>query len=193
MRCRLCGRNARALPSLEYLPMRGPSCSSTPSVNAPATPCTTPEAIASWKPHSVTSQPPALQPQAASRIQTTEPRTVVSSRYAASRTRSISAPDMIEPVVQENSRNAAQKTPVDVVVEVRPHVVAPRGSTCRRPRGRTSRRPVACRSARWGRSRAPCSRRSTSRSSRTRCDDGDRQDVLERRRHHVLAARDAAS
>jgi hypothetical protein len=47
---------------------------STPSVNAPATPCTTLDAIESWNPKRSVIQPPALQPQEASRIQTTEPR-----------------------------------------------------------------------------------------------------------------------
>ena len=42
-------------------------------MNAPATPCTTSDAIESWKPNRVVSQPPELQPQAASMIQTTEP------------------------------------------------------------------------------------------------------------------------
>ena len=73
---------------------------------------TTSDAIASWNPYFVTSQPPALQPQAASMIQTAEPSRQVRSRYAESLTRSISAPDMIEPVVQEKSRNARKKTPL---------------------------------------------------------------------------------
>ena len=34
----------------------------------------------------------------------------MSTRYAETRMRSMQAPDMIEPVVQENSRNAAQNT-----------------------------------------------------------------------------------
>ena len=78
-------------------------------MKAPATPCTTPEAIASWKPKRMVSQPPALQPQAASRIHTTEPRNAASTRYADSRTRSMSAPDMIEAVVHENRRKARKK------------------------------------------------------------------------------------
>src|SRR3954471_99196 len=89
--------------------MRGPTLKSTPSVNAPATPWTTPEAIESWKPKRSVSQPPALQPQAASRIHTTEPSRHASTRYALSRARSMIAPDMIEAVVHENSRNARKK------------------------------------------------------------------------------------
>ena len=73
VRCVLCPRKVRAAPSTVYLPMRGPRLSSTPSVNAPATPWTTSDAIESWKPKRVVSQPPELQPQAASMIQTTEP------------------------------------------------------------------------------------------------------------------------
>src|SRR5436190_23949590 len=55
--------------------------------------------------------PYALQPHEASRIQITEPRMHANSRYAESRTRSISAPERIDAVVHENRRNAAQKTP----------------------------------------------------------------------------------
>ena len=90
--------------------MRGPRFRSTPSVNAPATPCTTSEAIESWKPNWIVNQPPELQPQAASMIQTTEPRTEPRMRYADSRTRSMSAPDMIDAVVHEKRRNARKKT-----------------------------------------------------------------------------------
>jgi hypothetical protein len=57
-----------------------PWLSSTPKVKKPATPCTTAEAIASWKPNLVVSQPPELQPQAASMIQTPEARTTVRNR-----------------------------------------------------------------------------------------------------------------
>ena len=78
--CRLWGLNCRARPSFVYFPIRGPRWKSTPSVNAPATPCTTPDAIESWKPKRIVSQPPALQPQAASRIQTAEPSTHASTR-----------------------------------------------------------------------------------------------------------------
>jgi hypothetical protein len=77
---RLCGLNWRARPSLVYLPMRGPRLKRTPSANAPATPWTTPEAIESWKPNRIVSQPPALQPHAASRIQTAEPSTDARTR-----------------------------------------------------------------------------------------------------------------
>src|ERR687898_783715 len=80
-----------------------------PPAKPPATPWTTPEAIESWKPKRSVSQPPALQPQAASRIQTTEPRSAASTRYAESLTRSSSAPDMIDAVVQLKSRNARKK------------------------------------------------------------------------------------
>ena len=79
-------------------------------MNAPATPWTTREAIESWKPKRVVSQPPELQPQAASMIQTTEPRTTARIRYAERRTRSMSAPDMIDAVVHEKRRKARKKT-----------------------------------------------------------------------------------
>ena len=79
-------------------------------MKAPATPCTTPDAIESWKPNRVVSQPPELQPQAASRIHTTEPSITARSRKAERRTRSMSAPDMIEAVVQEKRRKARKKT-----------------------------------------------------------------------------------
>ena len=70
----------RARPSFVYLPIRGPRLKSTPSVKAPATPCTTADAIESWKPKRSVIQPPALQPQAASRIQTTEPSSTARTR-----------------------------------------------------------------------------------------------------------------
>src|SRR5215207_4506692 len=108
--CRLWGLKPRASPSLVYLPMRGPRLKRTPSVNAPATPWTTPDAIESWKPKRSVSQPPALQPQAASRIQTTDPSRHASSRYAVRRARSMIAPERIDAVVQLNSRNARKKT-----------------------------------------------------------------------------------
>src|SRR5919112_5454958 len=106
---RLCGLNCLASPSRVYFPIRGPRLKSTPSVKAPATPCTTPEAIESWNPKRSVSQPPALQPHAASRIQTTEPSRAASTRYALRRARSMIAPDMIDADVQENSRNARKK------------------------------------------------------------------------------------
>src|SRR4051795_459470 len=89
--------------------MRGPTLKSTPSVNAPATPWTTPDAIESWKPKRSVSQPPALQPQAASRIHTTEPSRQASTREALIRARSMIAPDRIEAVVHEKRRNARKK------------------------------------------------------------------------------------
>jgi hypothetical protein len=95
---------------------------STPSVKAPATPCTTPEAIESWKPKRSVSQPPALQPQAASRIHTTEPSRLARIRYADRRTRSSSAPDMIEAVVQENSRKARKKMRLMLLARLGPNV-----------------------------------------------------------------------
>src|ERR687897_3628034 len=106
----LWGLKVRDRPSLVYFPILGPKLNRTPNVKAPATPWTTPEAIESWKPKRRVIQPPALQPQAASRIQTTDPRKAASSRYADRRTRSSSAPDMIEAVVHENSRKARKKT-----------------------------------------------------------------------------------
>jgi hypothetical protein len=45
-------------------------------------------------------------------IQTTDPRIVVRMRNALSRTRSISAPDRIDPVVAANRAKAPQKTPL---------------------------------------------------------------------------------
>ncbi len=49
-------------------------------MKAPDTPWTTADAIESWNPNRSVIQPPALQPQAASRIQTTEPRMAASTR-----------------------------------------------------------------------------------------------------------------
>jgi hypothetical protein len=43
-------------------------------------------------------------------IQTPEPRSAVRIRYAESRMRSITAPDMIDPVVHEKRRKARKKT-----------------------------------------------------------------------------------
>src|SRR5215204_5613487 len=120
--CRLWGLKPRASPSFVYLPMRGPRWKSTPSVNAPATPWTTPEAIESWNPNRSVSQPPALQPQAASRIQTTEPRIHARTRYAVRRARSMIAPDMIDAVVHENRRNARKKTRLMLFVRFGPNV-----------------------------------------------------------------------
>src|SRR4051812_28696744 len=111
VRWRLCGRKVLAKPSRVYLPIRGPRFSSTPSVNASATPCTTRPAIESWKPQRMLRNPYALQPHDASRIQMNEPRMQARMRYADRRTRSISAPDTIDAVVQEKRRKAAQKTP----------------------------------------------------------------------------------
>ena len=46
---------------LRVLPIRGPRLNKTPSVKAPETPCTTPEAMRSpWKPKRSVIQPPAL-------------------------------------------------------------------------------------------------------------------------------------
>src|SRR5438094_287235 len=50
--------------------MRGPRFRSTPSVKNPATPWSAPDAIASWNPKRVVSQPPELQPQAAASAHT---------------------------------------------------------------------------------------------------------------------------
>src|SRR4029453_13060492 len=111
VRWRLCGLKLRASPSFVYFPMRGPRLKRTPSVKAPATPCTTRPAIESWNPQRVGRNPYQLQPHEASRIQMTDPRRHASSKYADIRARSISAPDMIDAVVHENRRNAAQKTP----------------------------------------------------------------------------------
>src|SRR4051794_35292772 len=119
--CRLWGRKARVRPSRVYLPMRGPTLKSTPSVNAPATPCTTPDAIASWKPKRSVSQPPALQPQAASRIQTTEPRSTARTRNADRRARSMREPDMIDAAVPEKSRNARKKMRLMLFVRFGPN------------------------------------------------------------------------
>src|SRR5215208_8183623 len=114
--CRLCGLKPRASPSFVYLPILGPRLKRTPRVNAPATPWTTPDAIESWNPKRSVSQPPALQPQAASRIQTTEPSRHARTRYAESRARSMIAPDMMDAVVHENSRKARKKTRLMLLV-----------------------------------------------------------------------------
>ena len=118
----LCGLKSRVNPSFVYLPMRGPRLNKTPSVNAPATPCTTPDAIESWKPNRSVIQPPALQPQAASRIQTTEPRKTARTRYDDSLTRSSRAPDMIDAVVHENRRKARKKTRLMLLARFGPKV-----------------------------------------------------------------------
>ena len=76
----LWGLKMRVRPSFVYLPMRGPRLKSTPSVKAPETPWTTAEAIESWKPKRSVSQPPKLQPHAASRIQTAEPSSTARTR-----------------------------------------------------------------------------------------------------------------
>ena len=76
----------------------------------PATPCSAPEAIASWKPNLVVSQPPELQPHAAASAHTPEPRTTASRRYADVRTRSASAPDMISAAVTAKNANERKKT-----------------------------------------------------------------------------------
>ena len=65
---------------LRVLPYSRTELKRTPRVNAPETPCTTAEAIESWNPKRSVIQPPALQPQAASRIQTTEPRIAARTR-----------------------------------------------------------------------------------------------------------------
>src|SRR5262245_57326656 len=119
--CRLCGLNTRVSPSFVYLPIRGPTLKSTPKVNAPATPWTTHEAIESWKPNRSVNQPPALQPQAASRIHTTEPSRHASTRQAEIRARSVIAADMIEAVVHENSRNARKKIRLMLLVMLGPN------------------------------------------------------------------------
>src|SRR5262245_21818970 len=119
--CRLCGLNARVSPSFVYLPIRGPTLKRTPRVNAPATPCTTQEAIESWYPKRRVSQPPALQPHAASRIHTTEPRRHARTRYAEILARSMIAPDMIDAVVHENSRNARKKIRLMLFVRFGPN------------------------------------------------------------------------
>src|SRR5919109_2426006 len=119
---RLCGLNCLARPSRVYFPIRGPRLNKTPSVKAPATPWTTPEAMESWKPKRSVSQPPALQPQAASRIHTTEPSMHARSRYAVRRARSMIAPDMIDAVVHENSRKARKKTRLMLFVRFGPKV-----------------------------------------------------------------------
>ena len=90
-------------------------------MNAPATPCTTPDAIESWKPKRSVSQPPALQPQAASRIHTTEPSRQASTRYALIRARSMIAPDRIEAVVHEKRRNARKKIRLMLFVRFGPN------------------------------------------------------------------------
>src|SRR5918994_4572227 len=114
----LWGLKVRDRPSLVYFPILGPRLNRTPSVKAPATPCTTPDAIESWKPKRRVIQPPALQPQAASRIQTAEPNSTARTRYAERRTRSSSAPDMIEAVVQLKRRKARKKKRLMLFVKV---------------------------------------------------------------------------
>ena len=76
----LWGLKVLVRPSFVYFPILGPRLNSTPSVKAPETPWTTAEAIESWNPNRSVNQPPALQPQAASRIQTTEPSSTARTR-----------------------------------------------------------------------------------------------------------------
>ena len=160
-------------------------------MNAPATPCTTPEAIESWKPNSVTSQPPALQPQAASRIHTTEPRTWPEQvgREAHALDQRAGHDRAGRPAEQQERR------PEDAGDVVRrgwgPCCRPRRASTCRRPRGRTSRRPGTRRSGRSGRAALHAAVDPPAQVVERGRDDGDRQNVLQRRRHHVLAAGDA--
>ena len=193
MRWVLWPRKLLAKPSVVYLPMRGPRFRSTPSVNAPATPCTTSDAIESWKPNWIVSQPPELQPQAASMIQTTEPRIEPRMRKADSRTRSMSAPDMIEAVVHEKRRKARKKTRVQVVL---------RGSgPSRPPTAPSARRSPGTAPGRRDRpaSPGPIVREALLEAAvdvpadvvERRRDDRDREDVLHRRRHEVLASRGA--
>ena len=65
---------------LRVLPDARPEIEENAEREEPATPWTTPDAIASWKPKRIVSQPPALQPQAASMIHTNEPRIAVRMR-----------------------------------------------------------------------------------------------------------------
>ena len=60
----------------------------------------------------MTIQPLGLQPQAASMIHVTEPIITAMIQKAPDRMRSMTAPETIDAAVQENSRKAAQKTPV---------------------------------------------------------------------------------
>ena len=103
-------------------------------MNAPATPWTTPEAIESWNPKRSVSQPPALQPHAASRIQTTLPSIAASTRYALSRARSMIAPDMIDADVQLKSRNARKKIRLMLFVRFGPKASAHAMPVPRTPR-----------------------------------------------------------
>ena len=125
---------ARAARRSCTCPMRGPRLKSTPSVKAPATPCTTPDAIESWKPKRSVSQPPALQPQAASRIHTTEPRQ--DGEHQVGR----DAHPLDERAGHDRGRRpreeqeGQEEDQVDVVREVRPEGVAPRDRRARRRR-----------------------------------------------------------
>ena len=110
MRWRLCGWNVRVSPSFVYLPIRGPRLKSTPSVKAPATPWTTPEAIESWKPKR--SVEPAAGAPAPGGVEDPHDGAEQDREHAGrprAATRSMSAPDMIDAVVHENSRNARKK------------------------------------------------------------------------------------
>ena len=60
----------------------------------------------------LTIQPDGCQPQAASIIQVTEPNMTAITQKAPDCTRSMSQPETMEAVVQENNRNAAQNTPL---------------------------------------------------------------------------------
>ena len=110
----------------------------------------------------------------------------------------MSAPERIEAVVHEKRRNAAQKTPERWSVRFGPEVGRPRirGRAEVRHQG-LGRRGARQRLARAveevaGRERddpgAEAAVDPPAEVVERRCHDGDREDVLHRRRHHVLAA-----
>src|SRR5262245_55658783 len=118
----LWGMNCLARPTRTCCAMSGPWWQRSTKRTPPGTPSTSPEAIESWNPNRSVSQPPALQPQAASRIHTTDPSAQARIRYALRRARSMIAPDMIDAVVHEKSRNARKKTRLMLLVRFGPNV-----------------------------------------------------------------------
>ena len=60
-RDRLWPRIARGLPSLSYLPSRGPRVAAPMQAQMPPTICTAVEPAKSWKPRSLSQPPPQIQ------------------------------------------------------------------------------------------------------------------------------------
>ena len=113
-------------------------------------------------------------------------------RNAESRTRSMSAPDMIEAGRPGEEEEGEEEDRADVILEVRPHL--------RGPGRRVPAEAAEDVEALDGRAVVPVLRPALLEAAvdvpaevvEGRRDDGDREDVLHRRRHHVLASRGAS-